>query len=265
MSDPRTGGPETRPSDTPSADSRPSSSPSPDKGVTLRSLRDLASLRDFVPAAAEEPPPGPDTSLPRTVFPWLVARIGARRRDNLPLSEASLRGDLALGFAGQIGEQFVWPEALYEGENGPRLNLLVRQPESNPPIAVACQYPRRANPGQLPATARQFGDLIRDSLRLARYFGEKALPLQVLLCTDEFRSYLGTLRPPLRLLRPDAAGTEVRVELPLNALDDGTLTRLADSLTEQHTALHLAFDVLGYAPVGPLHLGMWRVSRAHIS
>ena len=77
--------------------------------------------------AAPEPPPGPDTSLPRAVFPWLAARIGARRRDSLPLSETSLRGDLALGFAAQIGEQFVWPEALYEGENGPRLNLLESQ------------------------------------------------------------------------------------------------------------------------------------------
>jgi hypothetical protein len=254
MSDPQRGG----------TDSRSSIPTSPDKGVTLRSLRDLASLRDFVPAAAEEPPPGPDTSLPRAVFPWLSARIGARRRDNLPLSEASLRGDLALGFAAQIGEQFVWPEALYEGENGPRLNLLVRPPESKQSIAVACLYPRRANPGQLPATARQFGDMLRDSLRLARAF-DKGLPLQVLLCTDEFRSYLGTLRPPLRILRPDAAGSEVRVELPLNTLEDGTLTRLADSLTEQHTTLHLAFDVLGYAPVGPLHLGMWRVIEAHIS
>lgn len=255
MSDSRPGGSEARP---------PDQNP-PTQGVTLRSLRDLASLRDFVPAAAPEPPPGPDTSLPRAVFPWLAARIGARRRDNLPLSETSLRGDLALGFAGQIGEQFVWPEALYEGENGPRLNLLVRPPESQPAIAVACQFPRRANPGQLPATARQFGDLLRDSLRLARFFGDKGLPLQVILCTDEFRSYLNTLRPPLRVLRPDAAGAEVRVELPLNELEDGTLTRLADSLTEQHTTLHLAFDVLGYAPVGPLHLGMWRVTDAHIS
>ncbi|MGD9891702.1 MAG: hypothetical protein AB7R89_08270 [Dehalococcoidia bacterium] len=254
MSDPQPGGAEPRPSD----------QTLPAQGVTLRSLRDLASLRDFVPAAVPEPPSGPDTSLPRAVFPWLAARIGARRRDNLPLSEASLRGDVALGFAAQIGEAFVWPEALYEGENGPRLNLLIRPPESKPAIAVACQFPRRANPGQLPATARQFGDLLRDSLRLSRSFGEKGLPVQVLLCTDEFRSYLSTLRPPLRILRPDVAGTEVRVELLLNALDDGTLTRLADSLTEQHTTLHLALDVLGYAPVGPLHLGMWRVIEARI-
>jgi hypothetical protein len=254
MSAPQPSGPEPRPS-------KPNP---PAQGVTLRSLRDLASLRDFVPAAAPKPPPGPDTSLPRAVFPWLAARIGARRRDNLPLSEASLRGDLALGFAGQIGEQFVWPEAFYEGENGPRLNLLVRPPESKLPIAIACQFPRRANPGQLPATARQFGDLLRDSLRLARFFGEKGLPLQVILCTDEFRSYLNSLRPPLRLLRPDAASAETRVELPLHELEDGTLTRLADSLTEQHTTLHLAFDVLGYAPVGPLHLGLWRVSDARI-
>jgi hypothetical protein len=243
-----------------------SSDPTPAaQGVTLRSLRDLASLRDFVPAAAPEPPSGPNTSLPRAVFPWLAARIGARRRDNLPLSEASLRADLALGFAAQIGEQFVWPEALYEGESGPRLNLLVRPPESKPAIAVACQFPRRANPGQLPATARQFGDLLRDSFRLTRSFGEKGLPLQILLCTDEFRSYLNTLRPPFRILRPDAAGTEVRVELPLNTLEDGTLTRLADSLTEQHTVLHLAVDVLGYAPVGPLHLGMWRMIETRVT
>jgi hypothetical protein len=255
MSDPQTGGAEARP---------PGQTPTT-QGVTLRSLRDLASLRDFVPAATPEPPPGPDTSLPRAVFPWLAARIGARRRDNLPLSEASLRGDLALGFSGQIGEQFVWPEALYEGDNGPRLNLLVRPPESKSAIAAACQFPRRANPGQLPATARQLGDLLRDSLRLARFFGDKGLPLQVILCTDEFRNYLNTLRPPLRVLRPDAAGTETRVELPLNELEDGTLTRLTDSLSEGHTTLHLAFDVLGYAPVGPLHLGMWRVTDAHIS
>lgn len=236
---------------------------SSDRGVTLHSLRDLAVLRDFVPSAVEEKP-GPDTSLPRAVFPWLAARIGARRRDNLPLSEASLRGDLTLGFAGQVGAQFVWPEALYEGESGPRLHLLVRPPESGPPIAVACQYPRRANPGQLPATARQFGDLLRDSLRLAKAFGDKASPLQVLLCTDEFRGYINALRPPLRLLRPDAASAELRLDLPLTELEDGTLTRLADSITEQHTTLHLGFDVLGYAPVGPLHLGMWRVIEARV-
>lgn len=236
----------------------------PDKGVTLRSLRDLAALRDFVPAAVEEPR-GPDTSLPRAVFPWLTARLGARRRDNLPLSEASLRGDLALGFAAQIGEQFVWPEALYEGEHGPRLNLLVRPPDSSAPIAVACQFPRRTNPGHLPATARQLGDLVRDALRLTKAFREPALPLQALLCSDEFRGSLNALRPPLRLLRPDAVGSEVRADLPLAALEDGTLTRLADAISEEHTTLHLAFDVLGYAPVGPLHLGMWRVIEARVA
>jgi hypothetical protein len=232
------------------------------RGVTLRSLRDLGGFRDFVPAAREQPR-GPDTSLPRAVFPWLVARIGARRRDNLPLSETSLRGDTALGFAAQAGEAFVWPEALYEGENGPRLNLLVRQPESKPPVAVACQFPRRTNPGQLPATARQLGDLLRDSLRLANAFAGRGLPIQVLLCTDEFRSYLAALRPPLRVLRPDAAGTELRIDLPLDELEDGTRTRLADAVAEGQTALHLTLDVLGYAPVGPLHLGMWRVVAAH--
>ncbi|MGH2603600.1 MAG: hypothetical protein ACRDJ9_29970, partial [Dehalococcoidia bacterium] len=158
------------------------------KGVTLTSLRDLAMLRDFVPAKAETPA-APDTELPRAVFPWLAARIAARRRGNLPVSDASLRADLTLGFAAQAGEAFVWPEASYEGETGARLHLLVRPPEK-PPIAVACQYPRRASPGQLPATARQLGDVLRDAIRLAKTFGGRGLPLQVLLCTDEFRSYL---------------------------------------------------------------------------
>jgi hypothetical protein len=224
-------------------------------------------FRDFVPQEAppEPPPPPPvDTSLPRAVFPWLAARIGARRRENLPISEASLRGDLALGFATEVGEAHVWPEALYEGESGPRLNLLVRPPEGRPPVAIASQYPRRANPGQLPATARQLGDLLRDSLRLAKSFSTDGLPIQVLLCTDELRTYLSTLRPPLRLLRPDAVDSELRLDLPLSDLENATLTRLADALGEQHTALHLAFEVLGYAPVGPMHLGMWRVAAAQV-
>jgi hypothetical protein len=84
----------------------------------------------------------------------------------------------------------------------------------------------------------------------------------VVLCTDEFRTYLAGLRPPLRLLRGDSAGNEVRVDLSLETLDEGTLTRLADALTPEQSALHLAFEVLGYAPVGPLHLGMWRVIDA---
>jgi hypothetical protein len=232
------------------------------KGVTLTSLRDLAMLRDFVPARAETPAV-PDTALPRAVFPWLAARIAARRRDNLPVSDASLRADLSLGFAAQAGEAFVWPEVSYEGETGARLHLLARPPEK-PPIAVACQYPRRSSPGQLPATARQLGDVLRDSLRLAKAFGARGLPLQVLLCTDEFRTYLAGLHPPLRILRPDAAGTTVEADLSIPDLEEGTHTRLAEALTAGGTTLHLALDVLGYAPVGPLHLGMWRVVAAAV-
>lgn len=226
-------------------------------------LTSLQALRDFIPRGPEKPPPV-DTSLPRAVFPWLVARISARRRDDLPVSEASLRGDIALGFATRVGEAFVWPEALYEGETGPRLPLLVRPPSPALPVAVAPLYPRRSSPGQLPATARQFGDLLRDSLRLARAFGAGALPVQVLLCTDELRTYLTGLRPPLRLLRADAVGTELRAEIPLASLEEGTRTRLTESVSEQSTSLHLALDVLGYAPVGPLHLGMWRVVEAQV-
>ena len=233
-------------------------SDAPAKGVTLNSL---AALRDFIPREPERPK-GPDTSLPRAVFPWLAARIAARRREDLPVSDASLRADVALGFAAQAGPDLVWPEVSYGGETGPRLHLLVRRPPPAPPIAVACQYPRRTSPGQLPATARQLGDLLRDSLRLAQGFGASGLPLQVLLCTDEFRTYLMGLQPPLRLLRSDAAGTEVRVALLLDDLEEGTRTRLADALAEGHTTLHLALEVLGYAPVGPLHLGMWRVVEA---
>ena len=232
----------------------------PEKGVTLNSF---AALRDFVPREPERPPV--DTSLPRAVFPWLAARLAARRRENLPVSDAGLRADLALGFAAQVGEGPVWPEVSYGGETGPRLHLLVRQPTPKPVVAVACQYPRRTSPGQPSATARQLGDLLRDALRLAQGFGTNGVPLQVLLCTDEFRTYLNGLRPSLRLLRPDAAGTEVCMELPLSNLEDGTRTRLADALTEQHATLHLALDVLGYAPVGPLHLGMWRVAGARLS
>jgi hypothetical protein len=238
----------------------------------------LAAFRDFVPADEKEapttpaatpapPPPEPaappvDTTLPRAVFPWLAARIVARRRESLPISEASLRADLALGFAAEVGEAHFWPEALYEGESGPRLHLLVRPPDGKPSVAVASQYPRRANPGQLPATGRQLGDLLRDSLRLAKSFGAGGLPVQVLLCTDEFRTYLSTLRPPLRLLRADAVGGVVAVDLPLSELGDATLTRLADAFGERHTTLHLVLEVLGYAPVGPMHLGMWRVAAA---
>ena len=240
----------------------PPPSPAAGKGVTLNSL---AALRDFIPRGPERPK-GPDTSLARAVFPWLAARIATRRRENLPVSEASLRADVALGFAAQVGEGTVWPEALYGDENGPRLNLLVRQPEPKQRIAVACQYPRRAGPGQLPQTARQFGDLLRDALRLARAFDRADdLPLQVLLCTDEFRTYLAALHPPLRLLRADAVEGEMRIDLPLAELAEGALTRLADAVTDEHTTLHLAVEVLGYAPVGPLHLGTWRVVEAHPS
>jgi hypothetical protein len=229
------------------------------RGVTLNSF---AALRDFIPREPEKPK-GPDTGVAREVFPWLAARIGARRRENLPVSDASLRADVTLGFAAQVGAGSVWPEALYGGENGPRLNLLVRQPEPRQRIAVACQYPRRANPGQLPMTARQLGDLLRDALRLARSFDRHDdLPLQVLLCTDEFRTYLAGLRPPLRLLRGDGVGGELRVDLPLDSLDEGALNRLTDAVTPEQSTLHLAFEVLGYAPVGPLHLGMWRVVDA---
>jgi hypothetical protein len=225
-------------------------------------LTSLAALRDFIPREPEKPK-GPDLGVVQAVFPWLAARIGARRRENLPVSDASLRADVTLGFAAQVGAGSVWPEALYGVENGPRLNLLVRQQEPRQRIAVACQFPRRANPGQLPMTARQLGDLLRDALRLARSFDRHDdLPLQVLLCTDEFRTYLAGLRPALRLLRADGVGSEVRVEVPLDALEDGALTRLADAVTLEHSALHLAFEVLGYAPVGPLHLGMWRVVEA---
>ena len=251
MSDEQASGPQHRPTTAQS----PTAAAGP---VTLHSLR---ALRDFIPREPDRPV-APDTSLPRAVFPWLVTRIADRRRDNLPVSEASLRADIALGFAAQVGEQAVWPEVAFEGATGPRLNLLVRRPDGPPPIAVACQYPRGSNAGQAPATARQLGDLLRDSLRLAKAFGG-GLPLQVLLCTDEFRTYLTGLRPPLRLLRPDAAGNDLVIDLPLTNLDDGARTRVAEAAAP-HAALHLAFDVLGYAPVGPLHLGMWRVTEAVI-
>jgi hypothetical protein len=229
------------------------------RGVTLTSF---AALRDFIPREPEKPK-GPDTGVARDVFAWLAARIGARRRENLPVSEAGLRADVALGFAARVGEGAVWPEALYGDENGPRLNLLVRQAEPRQRVAVACQYPRRANPGQAPLAARQLGDLLRDTLRLARSFDRADdLPLQVLLCTDEFRTYLAGLRPPLRLLRGDAVATELKVELPLDGLEEATLARITDALRTEHTALSLAVEVLGYAPVGPLHLGMWRVIEA---
>ena len=230
------------------------------RGVTLNSF---TALRDFIPREPEKPK-GPDTVVARAAFAWLAARIGARRRENLPVSEASLRADVALGFAAREGEGLVWPEALYGDEHGPRLNVLVRQPEPRQRVAVTCQYPRRANPGQAPLTARQVGDLLRDALRLARSFDRvDDLPLQVCLCTDEFRTYLAGLRPPLRILRTDAVDAEVKVELPLDALEEGTRTRIADALTAEHTVVHLTFQVLGYAPVGPLHLGMWRVVEAH--
>ena len=225
-------------------------------------LNSFAALKDFIPREPEKLR-APDTGVARAVFPWLVARIGARRRENLPVSEASLRADVALGFAGQVGAGAVWPEGHYGEENGPRLSVLVRRPEPRQRVAVACQYPRRANPGQAPLTSRQFGDLLRDALRLARSFDRADdLPLQVLLCTDEFRTYLAGLRPPLRVLRGDAVAAEVRVEIPLEALEEGTLTRIADAGTTEQGVLHLAFEVLGYAPVGPLHLGLWRVVEA---
>ena len=224
-------------------------------------------MLDYVPGRSSPPiPPAPDTSLPRAVFPWLAARLAARRRDDLPITEGSLRADLALGFAAQVGDEAVWPEARYDAAGGARLGLLVRRPDPDGPVAVASQYARRADAGQASLSARQLGDVLRDAVRLHRAFGTSGLPVQVLLCTDEFRTYLAGLRPPLRLLRPDSAGHDVTAELALDGVEDATRNRLADTLNgQQATALRVAFDVLGYAPVGPLHLGMWRVVDARPS
>ena len=223
-------------------------------------------MLDYVPGRSNAPaPPAPDTSLPKAVFPWVVARLAARRRDDLPISEQSLRADLALGFAAQLDCEAVWPEDRYAGEGSARLGVLVRRPEPDEPVAVASAYARRADPGQASLNARQLGDLLRDALRLHRAFGTGGLPVQVLLCTDEFRSYLAALRPPLRLLRPDSPGADVRADLPLDDIEDATRHRLGDLLGTQPVAvLRLTLDVLAYAPVGALHLGMWRVVDARL-
>ncbi len=216
-------------------------------------------MLDYVPGRTAPPaPPPPDTSLPREVFSWLAARLAARRREDLPVGEAGLRADVALGFAAVAGDNAVWPEVTYPG--GGRLGLLVRRAQPEPPIAVEARYARRLD-GQAAPSARQLGDLLRDTLRLGRAFGETGLPVQVLLCTDEFRTYLATQRPPLRLLRPDVAGTEVAVDVALDDLEDAARNRLGDALMGHGArSLRLVFDVLGYAPVGALHLAMWRVA-----
>jgi hypothetical protein len=218
---------------------------------------------DYVPGRPA-PPAKPDTTLARAVFPWLVARLAARRREDMPVTEASLRADAALGFAAQAGDGNVWPEAQYDGAGSARLGLLVRQPEPAVPLALECRYARRADAGQQNA-ARQYGDLLRDALRLHRSFGERGLPLLLLLCTDEFRTYFAAQRPPLRPLRPDSVDQELRAELRLSGLEDATLNRLGELDTEGAQTLHLTLDVLGYAPVGPLHLGLWRVAEARLA
>lgn len=219
----------------------------------------MPDVLDYVPGRTAPPaPPPPDTSLPRAVFSWLAARLAARRRDDLPIGEPGLRADLALGFAVQAGHESVWPEVAYPG--GARLGLLVRRPEPEPAIAVECRYARRGDGAQAAPNARQLGDLLRDALRLHRAFGERGLPIQVLLCTDEFRTYLGVISPALRVLRPDAAGNAVTAALPLDSLEAAARSRLTDVLDGRDSGtLSLTLDVLGYAPVGALHLGMWRV------
>src|SRR5262249_1540746 len=145
----------------------------------------------------------------------------------------------------------------------------------------------------------------------------RGLPLLLLLCTDEFRTYLAGQRPPLRPLRPDSVDQELHAELPLAGLEDATLNRLGELVTEGARTLRLTLDVLarppvrrlrrasvgrelqaelpragledaplnrlgelvtegartlrltldvlGYAPVGPLHLGLWRVAEARLA
>lgn len=217
---------------------------------------------DFVPGRVAAPPK-PDTSLPRAVFAWLAERLAARRRDDLPITEAGLRADLAIGFVLKAGDTAVWPEAGYDGANGPRVSLLVRR-EHGGPVAVASLFPRRPGPGQPPQTGRQFGDLLRECLRLSRHFGTDGLPVVVLLCADDFRTALATPTLGLRLLRPDAVDQEHAVSAVLDDLDPATVSRLRDGQESTATALHLTLDVLGYAPVGPLHLGMWRVEDARL-
>jgi hypothetical protein len=218
-----------------------------------------SNVLDYVPGRTPAPaPPPPDTSVPRAVFGWLAARLAARRRHDLPIGEPSLRADVALGFATVAGESVVWPEVTFPG--GARLGLLVRRAEPEPPIAVEARFARRLD-GHAASNSRQLGDLLRDTLRLHRAYGDSGLPVQVLLATDEFRTYLAGRRPPLRLLRPDAAGTEVSVEIVPDTLEDAARNRLGDMLGgHEPGTLRLVYDVLGYAPVGALHLAMWRVA-----
>lgn len=225
---------------------------------------------DYVPgrapvaAAVPVPVPLPDVALPLAVFPWLAARLTARRRENLPITEASLRADLALGFAAQMGEAGVWPEAAYTTEGGPRLGMLVKRETGNS-IAVECRYPHRSSPGQPALSPRQLGDLLRDAMRLHRNFATGPR-LQVLLCTDEFRVYLTSLRPLPRLLRADSVGEQLQTEFNLNELEDSTRNRLTAELAGQPAEqLRLGVYHLGYAPVGPLHLAMWHVLHAESS
>lgn len=220
---------------------------------------------DYIPRRPDAAPP-PDTSVCQAVFARLAARLAARRRDDLPITEAALRAEVALCFAAECGVDAVWPEARSGADSqGQRLGLLVRRAGPEPLIGVECRYPHRPAPGQASPVARQLGDLLRDSERLARGFGADGLPVQVLLATDEFRAYLGALTPPLRLLRPEAAGTEVTCRLTLDALEDATRHRLAAAAaSDTRTTLRLACDVLAYTPVGPLHLAMWRVVMAEL-
>jgi hypothetical protein len=103
---------------------------------------------------------------------------------------------------------------------------------------------------------------LRDAVRLRRGFTD-GLRLQVLLCTDEFRVYLNSLRPPLRLLRADSVGQELRAEIALADLEDATRNRLLAELPSQPVErLRLSAYHLGYVPVGPLHLAMWHVLSA---
>lgn len=208
--------------------------------------------------------------MPRTVFAWLRERLTARRRDDLPLTEAALRADLALGFALETGADAVWPEVTLAAAGGGtqaggrRLTLLVRR-EGQPLIGVECGVARRNAGERSSPAARQFGDLLRDALRLYQSLGDGGLPVQTLLCADEFRTYLNEARPPLRLLRPDSAGSNLRTVMPLADLEETTRNRLAESLSDDATALRLEFDMLGVAPVGPLHLAMWRVAEARLA
>src|SRR5262249_25139851 len=57
----------------------------------------------------------------------------------------------------------------------------------------------------------------------------------------------------------------LHAELPLAGLEDATLNRLGELVTEGARTLRLTLDVLGYAPVGPLHLGLWRVAEARLA